>query len=857
MNRYCPVCGHVHEGEAHHVPHVPHALGGSGALSPAAREERGNGGQASAAEDDDEPAQLDPGPAAGDFKTVFFAAPGLAKIAENGLLKAELEKLAGVNGLDFNLADDLIVVSHRLSSADPIERVVRAFIKAAAPSAPKGGPAPAPPIPMKAKTAPSKAPKAPAAPAQGEIARFHVPAMCCAMEVNQLRGELSKMPGLGRLDFNLNARTVAVERRLLSVEAIGEVFKKAGFEASLLAAEEKPEEKPTPWKKYIVATLLAFAAEGLHWREAPIYWSVGLAILSFICCGFEVYKEGLLSFRRFRLDMNALMSLAVTGAVLIGEVAEGAMVLALFSLAEGLEDRSLRQARAAIADLLGLAPDKATVRSADGQWREINAEEVPVGTLIQIRPGEKLPLDGRVVSGFTTIDQAPVTGESVPVDKNPGDQVFAGTVNCSGSIEYETTAAFKDSTLAKVSSFVEATETQKAPVQRIVDKFAAYYTPTVFLLAFLVGVIPPLFLGQPWGAGVYKALVLLVISCPCALVISVPVTILCGLAAAAKKGLIIKGGAVLEDGRKIQIVALDKTGTITTGKPRETSFQPLGGADPQRANLLAASLAARSDHPVSRAIFESFSDIGSLVEVQSLMAYPGKGIGGLMAGREYHLGSLKLLPSGEWPDAESREAWREMTENGQTAVLLLEEGQPLAIFAVSDSIKDESLSAIKDMKAMGLKTVMLTGDNLAVAKAVAKASGVDAYYGELLPEDKAKVVADLKKEGVVAMAGDGINDAPALVTADIGLAMAMMGTDVAIETASVAIMDDRLSKIPAFVRLARSVWAIVVQNFVCVFAVKLAFLLLTMLGFTYMWMAVIADIGVCLIVVANGLRAMR
>jgi Cd2+/Zn2+-exporting ATPase len=763
-------------------------------------------------------------------------------------------KLTGLGSLEIDPPTRTIALSHNLPNLEPVWAVFKAAGFEAT-EVTGDGPMAKPQISM-AKPAANPQPNPPSK-LTGPVSRFHISDMCCAMEVNQLQSKLEKVAGVNQLDFNLNSRTVAIQHDLPSLEPLWAVIKAAGFEAKELKEAEVPEETVTPWKRYIIATLLAFTAEGLHWREAPYYLPVVVSVLSFICCGFAVYKQGLVSFKNLKLDMNALMSLAVTGAVLIGEVAEGAMVLALFSLAEGLEDRSLSKARATIASLLGLTPDKATVRGESGQFMEIKAEEVPIGSIIQIRPGEKLPLDGRVLSGFTTINQAPVTGESAPVDKNPGDQVFAGTINGQGSIVYETTAVFADSTLAKVASFVEATESQKAPVQRIVDKFAAYYTPAVFGLAFLVAIIPPLFLLEPWGPWLYKALVLLVISCPCALVISVPVTILSGLAAAAKKGLIIKGGAVLEEGRKIKVVALDKTGTITTGKPRKTDFRPLFGADSAKTFKLAASLAARSDHPVSRAIYDSYEDKDNLLEVDNLLAYPGKGLGGQIANQEYLLGGLRLLSEKSAPDPQVKAVWDELTGNGQTGVILLEDGKPLAVFAVADALRDDSLAAIKEMKSLGLKTVMLTGDNEAVAQAVARDAGVDGFYGELLPEDKAKVIEKLKSSAKVAMVGDGINDAPALVTADIGMAMAMMGTDVAIETASVAIMDDKLSKIPAFIRLAKSVWSIVVQNFILVFAVKLFFLILTMLGVTYMWMAVIADIGVCLLVVGNGLRAIR
>ncbi|MDR1577881.1 MAG: heavy metal translocating P-type ATPase [Deltaproteobacteria bacterium] len=884
MSHYCPVCGVVHDAERADHHHSVHSLGSQGVGL--ARGERGEGGQASAAEgeEDGEPAPINPGLVGGEAKTVRFLVNNLCCSQEAETLRNALTNLAGVLGVDFNLSEKTMTIKYTGLNLEPVESLMASLGlpgslvepgRAANMSkpilipmlgsrssldAPKLERADANKLALEPKTAldeesplqPSDAPSD-----NGSLACYHVPGMCCNMEVNLLRSKLTAIAGLGALSFNLNDRVVAIENGRDHLKAIAATFQREGFEAALLAGDAKPVAKPTPWKRYILATILAFLAEGLHWRETSFYVVLAICLASFILSGFEVYKEGLLSFKRLRLDMNALMSLAVTGAVLIGEVPEGAMVLALFSLAEALEARSLSKARAAIASLFALAPDKATARSDDGQWREIKAEEVAVGTLIQIRPGEKLPLDGQVVSGYTTIDQAPVTGESVPVDKNPGDPVFAGTINGAGSIEYVTTAEFKDSTLAKVAAFVESTEAQKAPVQRLVDRFAAYYTPAVFALAFLVALIPPLYYGGGWGDWLKKALVLLVISCPCSLVISVPVTILSGLAAAARKGLIIKGGAVLEEGRKLVIIALDKTGTITIGRPRQTSMKILAGVDEAQATLLAASLAARSDHPVSRAIYESYPDKNRLLEAQNLMAYPGKGIGAQIGDKNYLLGNHKLLPQQKWAEPAAEAIWREMTENGQTVVTLIENEAPLAIFAVADALKEESLGAIEELRKLGLKIVMLTGDNESVARSVAKTSGVDRFYGELLPEDKAGVISQLKKEGKVGMAGDGINDAPALVSADIGFAMAMMGTDVAIETASVAIMDDKLSKIPAFVRLARSVWTLIIQNFVVVFVVKSAFLLLTMVGFTSMWMAVIADIGVCMVVVANGLRAIR
>jgi len=629
----------------------------------------------------------------------------------------------------------------------------------------------------------------------------------------------------------------------------------------------------TPWKKLAVAGMFAVLSEMAHFAEKGGFhasWDV-LGVLPFVFAvaaialsGVETFKAGWSSVRRLDLNMTALMSVAVTGAVLIGQFPEAAMVMVLFNISEAIEERVLEKARRAIKELLTLSPEKATVRLPDGSWKETDCRKVPVGALVRVRPGERIALDGIVREGHSAVDQAPITGESMPVEKAQGDTVFAGTINTSGSFDFEVTAAASDTTLARIIHAVEEAQASRAPIQRFVDSFARWYTPCIFAASVLLAFVPPLFLGAAWLSSIYTALVVLVIGCPCALVISTPVTLVSGLAAATRLGMLVKGGAFLEQGRLLRVLALDKTGTLTCGRPKLTEVLPLSGGEDERARLLAlaASLASRSDHPVSRALAEA-SD-GVPFAVSDFEAVPGKGIRGQVGGLRLRLGNLRLLQEllcGEEGEAFCRRA-SELEEKGRTVVALADESRVLALFAVTDTLRESSVQAVRELRELGIRTVMLTGDNEAAARAIAEQAGVDEFRARLLPEDKLSVVEALTAEagsggGKVGMAGDGINDAPALARADIGFAMAGSGTDTAMETADVALMDDDLRKLPRFVRLSRRVHGILMQNIALALGVKALFFGLTLAGHTSMWMAVFADVGTALMVVGNGLRAGR
>uniref|UniRef100_UPI00258B392E heavy metal translocating P-type ATPase n=1 Tax=Pseudomonas sp. TaxID=306 RepID=UPI00258B392E len=430
------------------------------------------------------------------------------------------------------------------------------------------------------------------------------------------------------------------------------------------------------------------------------------------------------------------------------------------------------------------------------------------------RPGERIALDGEVVAGQSSVDQAAITGESLPVEKTVGDKVFAGTINQAGALEYRVTALADNSTLARIIHAVEQAQGARAPTQRFVDNFSRYYTPAVFALALAVAVLPPLFMAGTWFDWIYRALVLLVVACPCALVISTPVTIVSGLAAAARKGILIKGGVHLEGGHRLDYLALDKTGTLTHGKPVQTDFVPLKAAFATHAEQIAASLAARSDHPVSQAIARPALEAGeALLEVADLQALTGRGVRGSIEGQVYHLGNHRLVEELGLCSPALETQLDSLERQGKSVVVLLDASGPLAFFAVADTVRDTSREAIAQLHALGIKTVMLTGDNPHTAEAIAAQVGIDEARGNLLPADKLQAIEALYAQGHrVGMVGDGINDAPALARAELGFAMAAAGTDTAIETADVALMDDDLRKIPAFVRLSRQTRAILMQN---------------------------------------------
>jgi Zn2+/Cd2+-exporting ATPase len=718
-------------------------------------------------------------------------------------------------------------------------------------------------------------------------ASFRIAAMDCSVEESEIRRALEPLEGIRSLGFQLGARTLRIDAPDDVVALAIAAIEKAGFKPIPLGRSGTPKADSdhhatddghdhehdhehdkgqaeggfgSGIARLVAALVFAIAAEGLSFLapDTMVWKGVGMAVaaIAIWLAGFEVYAKGFTALFKGKLNINALMTVAVTGAFAIGQWPEAAMVMALYSIAELIEARAVDRARNAIKGLMALAPETAHVLNEDGAWADQLTSQTALGQTVRVKPGERIPLDGLILKGSSAVNQAPVTGESIPVDKAPGDPLFAGTINETAELEFRVTALANDSTIARIIHAVEQAQGSRAPTQRFVDRFAAVYTPSVFVMAILVAVLPPLLLDWTWLQAIYKALVLLVIACPCALIISTPVTVVSGLAASARRGILIKGGIYLETARKLKAVALDKTGTITEGKPKLVDWSALNGADAAQVKRLAASLAKRSDHPVSRAIFAGLNEPGD--DLDAFTALSGRGTQGMVAGRSLVLGNHRLIEErGQCSDA-LEAALRAQEKLGRTVTLLADDKGVLALFSVADTIRSSSREAIARLKAMGVTPVMLTGDNDATAQAVALQAGVEDARGNLLPEDKLAAIRDMQKRyGATGMTGDGINDAPALAQADVGFAMGGAGTDTAMEAADVVIMNDDLGRIAEVIHLSKKTHAVLWQNISLALGIKLFFFVWAVFGSATMWMAVFADMGASLLVVANGLRLLK
>ncbi len=702
----------------------------------------------------------------------------------------------------------------------------------------------------------------PASPTQ--VSRFRIDAMCCAVEEGLIRRRLEFMPGITALDFNLIQRVLTVRHELPESRPILQAIRSLRFEPVPLESQDDARLRPAgltqpkaqTWIPIVSAGLLTLGAELAELFTWLTPWLPAiLAIGSVALSGWKVFWKGWISIASRNLNINALMSIAVTGAIILQLWPEAAMVMVLFALAERIEGLSLERARKAISSLVSLAPSETTVAQPDGTWKVVLSDSVRVGSIVRVRPGERISHDAVVTKGTSTVDQSPITGESVPVDKVVGDAVFAGTINQYGELEIQVTALTQDSTLSRITRLVEEAQNNRAPTQRFVDQFARVYTPLVFAIAVMVALIPPLVGWGPWFDWIYKSLVLMIIACPCALVISTPVTIVCALAAAAGAGILVKGGTFLEQGKTLQVVAFDKTGTITHGRPELTDFEPLAGSSDELL-AWAVSLASRSDHPVSLAVARAgIAKAVPVLEVSDFRAVAGRGVQGTILGKPLLLGKHRWVEELGicTPQLETRlEAFE---AQGRTIVVLAETTKVLALFALADTVKDSSREAVAELHALGVKSLMLSGDNEKTVQSIAKSIGIDDARGEQLPGAKLDVLGGLSLTGQkVAMVGDGINDAPALARADIGFAMGGVGTGTAIETADVVLMDDDLRKVPQFISLSRKTSSVLVQNIALALGIKAVFFGLTVVGLGTMWMAVFADMGTSLLVVFNGLR---
>ncbi len=693
---------------------------------------------------------------------------------------------------------------------------------------------------------------------------FRIEGMDCREEVALLERRFGSLQGLEgfRADVMGQRLHVTYDASKISAADITSAVADTGMRAWL--EHEEPiagDDRARRTRRLLLASAVGWYAGGLAagWLGAHPLVVAACYAGSLASAVPLTARKAWLAVRHRSLDINVLMLVAATGAIVLGEWSEAAAVVVLFAVAQMLEAHTLERARLAVRALMDLAPAEVTVREG-GEERRVPVDRATPGTIVLIRPGEKLAIDGAVVEGRSSVNQAPVTGESIPVDKGPGDEVFAGSINGRGALDVRVTRHRRDTTLARIIHLVEQAQAQRAPSQTFVERFARIYTPSVLALAGLLAVVPPLVAGGDWATWTYRALVLLVVSCPCALVISTPVSVVSALAAAARKGVLIKGGAHLERAGRIRCVAFDKTGTLTRGTPEVLDVVPLNGAAPATVLRLAAAVEQRSEHPIAAAILDHAArERVDLTPGSAVEALTGRGAQGRVDGHAVVVGNHRLFEERAWCFPEMHARVEALGAAGRTAVIVARDEEPIGIIAVADRPREASRDAVAMLRAQGVdRVVMLTGDAEGTARTIAADLGVDDVRAELMPEDKVTAIRQLKAQyGCVAMVGDGINDAPALATADLGIAMGAAGSDAALETADVALMADELMKIPFALRLSRTAVANIKANLAISLVLKAAFVVAAVAGVATLWMAVLADTGATVIVVANALRLLR
>jgi len=629
--------------------------------------------------------------------------------------------------------------------------------------------------------------------------------------------------------------------------------------------ERQIEQKESFWKKrenvtamisviFIVVGYILYFQLG---EKNPL--TIGTFGLAIIIGGFDLFKVGLKNLTKLDFDMKTLMTIAIIGAAIIGEWAEGAVVVFLFALSEALEGYSIDKARQSIRSLMDIAPNRATIRRGN-ETMEIDVEDVQISDIMIIKPGEKIAMDGEIVKGESSISQAAITGESIPVHKITGDEVFAGTINEEGSLEVRVTKHVEDTTIAKIIHLVEEAQAERAPSQQFVDKFAKYYTPAIMMVALLVAIVPPLFFGGDWSTWVYSGLAVLVVGCPCALVISTPVAIVTAIGNAANKGVLIKGGIHLEELGKLNVIAFDKTGTLTEGKPEVTDVINVSEISTNEILGISKAIEAFSQHPLASAIIrKAEKEHVDTYKAENFQSITGKGAKATVNNTVYFIGNPRLFEEMISIPSDTKQQIKELQLQGKTVMLLGTEQEIKGLIAVADQVRKSSLSIIEKLKNIGIKkTVMLTGDNQAAGSAIGKQLGLSETKAELLPQDKLEVIKSLQDNyGRVAMVGDGVNDAPALATSTVGIAMGGAGTDTALETADVALMADDLEKLPYTIALSRKAMHVIKQNVSFSLAIKLIALLLVIPGWLTLWIAIFSDVGATVLVVLNSLRLMK
>lgn len=694
---------------------------------------------------------------------------------------------------------------------------------------------------------------------------FCITGLDCMDCAAKLEKRISKVPGVENAQINFGTSKVTVTHSGPAEEILSTI-EKMGYSGKVDTDPRIKNEPSSIWKsnQYVKPTVISFIMLVFGFiagrMEAPEIMVNVIFVVGIFLGGFLPARNGisvLVNAREF--DMNLLMTIAVIGASALGTFEEAATVVFLFSFGNALQSYTLDKTRNSIRALMELTPNVALVRRGTSEIK-LPVEKLLIGDIIIVRPGERIAMDGEVSAGYSTVNEAPITGESIPVEKQPGDEVYAGTVNERGSLEITVTRLARDNTMSRIIHMVEEAQGKRAPSQQFVDKFAKYYTPLVIVLAALVATVPPLLFGQPFDKWFYEAMAMLLVACPCALVISTPVSIVSAIGNAAKNGVLIKGGVYLEEAGALSVIAFDKTGTLTEGKPQVTDIIPVDGIPDKEFLSIASAIESRSEHPLAEAILKSAKEHGAEMSIISAFeAIPGKGARATIQGKSYQIGNSRLFAEQAIDFKHVEDEVSRLQNEGKTVMILGDDSRILGLIAVADVLRENSVQAVRKLKKAGIKKViMLTGDNESTARAIAAKAGVDDFRADLLPEDKLDAIKGLLAEhGKVAMVGDGVNDAPAMAMSTVGIAMGAAGTDTALETADIALMADDLTKLTDTIRLSRKTLGIIKQNITFALIVKGIILLLVIPGWLTMWLAVIGDMGSSLLVTLNAMRLLR
>ncbi|GBG56713.1 copper-translocating P-type ATPase [Sporomusaceae bacterium FL31] len=690
---------------------------------------------------------------------------------------------------------------------------------------------------------------------------FKVSGFDCADCAAKLEKKIAGITGVHQANVNFGASKLTVEHSLTDDQIII-VIEQSGYQGWLDDGRQ-PQTAASAWWKNprLMATIISggllTVVSLLDWVGFDHDWVIALYLLTAVIGGYHTARSAYYSLRSLSMDMNFLMTIAVIGAAFIGEWSEAATVVVLFSLGNTLQAYTLDKTRESIKALIELTPREALVRRQNIE-QQLPIEDIRIGDVIIVKPGERIAMDGGVIQGVSTVNQAAITGESMPIEKTVGDIVYAGSINEVGSLEIVVTKLAADSTIAKILKLVEEAQAQKAPSQQFVDKFAAYYTPVIIVSAVVIALIPWLMFEQNFQAWLYRALVLLVIACPCALVISTPVSIVSAIGNASRRGVLIKGGAYLEEIGQLKAIAFDKTGTLTNGRPEVTDVVAAAPYTTEQLLSAAGAIERLSEHPIAQAIFEKARGL-TLPSTSNFKAVLGKGVQADIQGQTVYIGNYRLFSEMNEQFAAYQDQVLALESQGKTVMLVGSVSEIYGMIAVADTLRPNSVAAVQALKASGVQElIILTGDNEQVARNIAGQLGIDRYYGELLPQDKVALIKEFgEKYGGVAMVGDGVNDAPALAVANVGIAMGVQGSDVALETADVALMSDDLSKVSYLMQLSRKTLAIIKQNIALSIVIKAIFIMITMAGAANLWLAVIADMGTSLVVTLNGMRLAR